>query len=259
MRLIALLAHSNSQAERFAQFRDTADRFQFIPMATEPVGTLLPSLTRTGFAGALVLHEGAQVGLSQAASRLTVAAQDAGRADVYTVQEAFTMGDYTVAQGLHRLLELRRYRLTGANIVIIGGNHTAKMFAASLAKHQPRTVTVVATDLVRAEGALPRASGVLVAARAAIDPHVEKHLREADMIIRTEAISAIPVGILGPHLVLIDLAGENGGDTQRYAEAAGAAYYGVRELELFRVQIALEQLLRLTLAPAELQGLLRHA
>lgn len=259
MRLIALLAHSSSQAERFAQFRDVDDRFQFIPMPAEPLGTLLPSLTRTGFAGAFVLHEGAQVGLSQAASRLTVAAQDAGRADVYAVQEAFTMGDYTVAQGLHRLLELRRYRLTGANIVIIGGNHTAKTFAASLAKQQPRTVTVVATDVVSAERALPQASGVLAAARAAIDPAVEKHLREADMVIRTEAISSVPIEVLGPHLLLVDLAGENGGDMQRYAEAAGAAFYGVRELELFRVQIALEQLLRLTLTPAELQGLLHHA
>lgn len=259
MRLIALLAQTPAQEARFTQFTDEERRFQFVPVTLDPAATLLPALARSGFAGALVFASAAQRNLFSHVDRPSVAAQDARRADVISFTNGYAFADYTVGVALTQLLEVRNYRLAGANVVIVGADSVAAAYAGALATGQPRSITVVGANMVEAEGALPRASGARLAARAAVDPAVPTHIRDADVLIRTSAVTKIPINGFGPQLLVIDVAVDGDSDIKHYAEAAGAAVYGVRELELFRVQLALKQCLNVVPTPQQLKGLLHGA
>lgn len=259
MRLIALLAHSPAQAARFSQFTDEERRFQFVPVTLEPAATLLPALERSGFAGALAFAPAAQHALFGHIQRPSVAAQDANRADVISFTHGVIFGDYTAGVVLKQLLDMREYRLAGASVVIIGAGALAAAYARALVMGRPRSITIVGENMVEAELALPRASGTHVAARAAVDPAVPTHIRDADVLIRIAPVVAVPSEMLGPQLLVIDVTADSDSDLKRYAEAAGAVVYGVRELELFRVQLALKHMLNVVPTPQQLKGLLHGA
>ena len=105
-------------------------------------------------------------------------------------------------------------------------------------------LTVLAADRVAAERVLPNgAAGAALLARAAADPVARTMLEQADLVIRLDPDAGLPPDVLGPHLTLVDLVPDVLSPLRRLAMGAGSLTFNRRDVEAYRLELGLSQVL----------------
>jgi hypothetical protein len=102
---------------------------------------------------------------------------------------------------------------------------------------------VLSPDRVAAERVLPHGAGAALLARSSADPVARTMLELADLVIRIDAAPRLPSDVLGPHLTIIDLHDDEVSDVRRQAMAAGALTFNRRDVEAYRLELGLSQVL----------------
>jgi shikimate 5-dehydrogenase len=243
MHLVALVEGDPDLTHALRSFRDGPGRFHLHPVPAGSMIDLLRSLARLDFAGALVLGGQAQAEAQAAADRNSIDAQELGAADTLTVTPAGVMADHTFGRAVAGMLSDRRWDASGANAVILGANAEARALARELTRLGVASLVLLAPDRVAAERALPSAAGTSVMARSSSDPLSTPLLERADLLIRVDPSQAVDDALLGPHLAVIDLAQNAPFNLRRRAIELGALTFARREVEAYRFELSLSQVL----------------
>lgn len=243
MHLVALVTDDGDLKHALRDFRDGAGRFHLHPVPTGGVPELLRGLVHLDFAGALILDEAAGAAVQPLAERSSLDAQDLGSADTLTVTPAGVMADHTFGRAISALLQSRRWHADGANAVVLGAGAQARSAARELARRGVATLTVLAEDRVEAERAAPAAAGPAIMARSSADPLATTLLERADLLVRTDPHAQVPEALLGPHLTIIDLSDDGVSHLRRRGMELGALTFNRRDVEAYRFEMSLSQIL----------------
>lgn len=243
MHLVALVSDDADLNHALRSFRDSADRFHLHPVPTGNMADLLRALVRLDFAGALVLGHAAQGEVQRLAERSSLDAQELSAADTLTVTPAGIVADHTFGRAVGAMLLSRRWDAAGANAIILGVSPEAKAVARELVRLGVGSLTLLDDDRVTAERALPVAAGTNGAARSLSDPLAVTFLERADLLVRVSKTATVNDALLGPHLTVIDLARGAKQDLRRRAIELGALTFAREELEAYRFEHSLSQVL----------------
>lgn len=243
MHLVALVSEDADLNHALRSFRDGADRFHLHPVEPGRMSDLLRALVRLDFAGAMVIGEGPQAEAQQLADRSSLDAQELGAADTLTVTPAGVMADHSLGRALGAMLAGRRLEAAGAHGVILGVSPEARAIARELARLGLASLSLLAEDRVAAEHALPQAAGTSVTARSSSDPVAKVFLERADLLVRADPDLRVSDDVLGPHLTVLDLTRGAPFDLRKRAIELGALTFARRDLEAYRFELALSQVL----------------
>jgi len=243
MHLVALVSDDTDVRHAIRSYRDTAGRFHLHPVPSGGMSDLLRGLARLDFAGALILDEERQHEAQRLADRSSLIAQELTAADTITVTQAGVIADHCLGRALGALLSAHRWDAAGAKVVILGAGVTARAVASELVSSGAASLTVLASDRVEAERVLPSGAGAALLARSAADPVSRTMLEQADLIVRLEAGHKFGVEVLGPHLTLVDLLPETVSNMRKAAMSAGALTFNRRDVEAYRLELGLSQVL----------------
>ncbi len=243
MHLVACLC-DDDVAHAIRSFRDAAGRFHLHPVPAGPMAELLTGLRRLDFAGAMVLDEARQAEAQRLADRSSLEAQELGAADTLTVTQAGVLADHCLGRSLAALLAAHRWDGAGARAVVLGAGAAARALARESLSLGAASLTVLAADRVAAERVLPHgAAGSALLARSSADPVGRTLLEQADLVIRVDPAESLPAAVLGPHLTFVDLVPDVVSPLRRQAMAAGALTFNRRDLEAYRLELGLSQVL----------------
>lgn len=243
MHLVALVSEDDALKQALRSFHDDAGRFYLHAVPDGSMSDLMRALTRLDFAGALVLTPGRQAEAKALAARASLDADDLGVADTLTVTQAGVMADYSFGRALSSMLSARRWHAEGAHAVVLGAGPEAKATARELSRLGVASLAVLAQDRVTAERALPVAAGTTLYARSLSDPLYNTLLERADLVVRLDASARVDDALLGPHLSVVDLADGGVSELRSRALALGALTFNRRDLEAYRFELALSQIL----------------
>ncbi|HLV11751.1 MAG TPA: hypothetical protein VKY42_04815 [Trueperaceae bacterium] len=243
MHLVACLCDEDL-AHAVRSFRDAAGRFHLHPVPPGPLAEVVLGLKRLDFAGAMVLDESRQAEAQRLADRSSLDAQELGAADTLTVTQAGVMADHCLGRALAALLAAHRWDGAGARVVVLGSGAAARSLAREALSMGASALTVLAADRVAAERVLPQgAAGTALLARAAADPVARTMLEQADLVIRLDPDAGLPPDVLGPHLTLVDLVPDVLSPLRRLAMGAGSLTFNRRDVEAYRLELGLSQVL----------------
>ena len=243
MHLVALVSDDPDARHAVRSFRDAASRFHLHAVSGSGLAELFRALPRLDLAGALVLDEAKQAEAQRLADRSSLEAQELGAADTLTVTQAGVIADHSFGRALAQLLASRRWDAVGSKAVILGTGPTARAVARELVSLGCASLTVLSPDRVAAEKVLPQGAGAALLARSSADPVAATMLELADLVIRIDPVPRLPVDVLGPHLTVVDLHSDNVSDVRRQAMAAGALTFNRRDVEAYRLELGLSQVL----------------
>lgn len=243
MHLVALVTDDAGLKHALRSFKDGAGRFHLHPVPSGGMAELLRGLARLDFAGALVLGEAKQAEAQRLADRSSLEAQELGAADTLTVTPAGIMADHTFGRAVAAMLSGRRWHADGAHAVVLGAGPQARAVARELARLGVASLTLLASDRVEAERALPSAAGTAGVARSSADPLATTFLERADLLVRVDPQAKVSDAVLGPHLTVIDLADGAVSDVRRRAMELGSLTFNRRDVEAHRFELALSQVL----------------
>ena len=243
MHLVALVSDDSDVRHAIRSFRDSAGRFHLHAVPSGAMPELLRGLARLDFAGAMILDEERQVEAQRLADRSSLDAQELGAADTLTVTQAGVIADHSLGRALAALLGSHRWDAAGSKVVILGAGATARSVARAMASLGASSLTVLANDMVAAERVLPGGAGTTMLARSAADPVGRTMLEQADLVVRLEAGHRVPVEVLGPHLTVVDMLPEPVSNMRRQALASGALTFNRRDVEAYRLELGLSQVL----------------
>ncbi len=243
MHLVALVSDDPDVQHAIRTFRDAAGRFHLHPVPSGSMADLLRGLPRLDFAGALILDEERQLEAQRLADRSSLDAQELGAADTLTVTQAGIIADHSLGRALAALLGAHRWDAAGSKVVILGAGPTARAIARAVVSLGAASLTVLANDRVAAERVLPNGAGAALLARAGADPVARTMLEQADLVVRLEAGHKVPVEVLGPHLTVVDMLSEPVSNMRRQALASGALTFNRRDVEAYRLELGLSQVL----------------
>jgi len=204
---------------------------------------LLRGLARLDFAGAMILDEQRQVEAQRLADRSSLDAQELAAADTLTVTQAGVIADHSLGRALTALLGANRWDAAGSKVVVLGAGATARAIARALVSLGASSLTVLAKDRVAAERVLPDGAGAALLARSGADPVARTMLEQADLVVRLEAGHEVPVEVLGPHLTVVDMVPDPVSNMRRQAMASGALTFNRRDVEAYRLELGLSQVL----------------
>jgi len=205
---------------------------------------LVTGLKRLDFAGAMVLDESRQAEAQRLADRSSLDAQELGVADTLTVTQAGVMADHCLGRALAALLGAHRWDGAGARVAVLGAGAAARALAREALSMGASSLAVLARDRVAAEGVLPRgAAGVTLLARSSADPIGRTVLEQADLVIRVDPTAHVAPELMGPHLTLVDLVPDVLSPLRRQAMASGSLTFNRRDVEAYRLELGLSQVL----------------
>ena len=243
MHLVACLC-DDEVAHAVRSFRDAAGRFHLHPVPPGPLAELMIGLKRLDFAGAMVLDEKRQAEAQRLADRSSLDAQELGAADTLTVTQAGVLADHCLGRALAAMLASHRWDGAGARVAVLGSGATARSLGREALSMGARSLAVLAKDRVAAESVLPpSAAGVTLLARASADPIRRTVLEQADLVIRVDPEESVPAELLGPHLTLVDMVPEVLSPLRRQAMASGSLTFNRRDVEAYRLELGLSQVL----------------
>lgn len=243
MHLVALFG-SGPSAHALARYRDAAGRFHLHAVPDGREGEALGALAAVGAAGALLHGDGLQRKARSAVERASLDADELQAVDTITVTAGGTVGDYLGGRALGALLGASGWHAREARAVVVGTGALAAAALRELASQGAAELTLLGVSAPEAEQALPTLpAGAAARGRAAHDPAVPALLERADLVVRMNGDVAVPEGALGPHLTLVDLAGEALSPVRRRAVDLGAVTFNRADLEAHRAAIALRQIL----------------
>jgi shikimate 5-dehydrogenase len=241
--LVACLC-ADDVAHAVRSFRDAAGRFHLHPVPPGPLAEVLIGLKRLDFAGAMVLDEARQTEAQRLADRSSLDAQELGAADTLTVTQAGVMADHCLGRALAGMLSSHRWDGAGARVVVLGEGVAARALAREALSMGAASLAVLAKDRVAAERVLPQgAAGVTLLARSAADPVRRAVFEQADLVLRVDPDVTVPAEVLGPHLTLVDLVPEVLSPLRRQAMSSGSLTFNRRDLEAYRLELGLSQVL----------------
>lgn len=241
---MALLSDDPEMRGAISAYRDAAARFHIHSVPAGAMPELLRGLARLEFAGALVMDVERQVEAQRLADRSSLAAQELGAADTLTVTQAGIIADHTLGRAVAGMLTHHRWDAAGARVVVLGAGPTAKALGRELVSLGARSLAVLAADRVAAERSLPQThAGVELLARASADPLADTLFESADLVLRVDGAQRLPSASLGPHLTLIDLAPEPVSTLRSQAMALGALTFNRRDVDAYRLELGLSQVL----------------
>jgi hypothetical protein len=244
MHLVALVSDDADLQHALRGFRDGAERFLLHPVPAGGMAELLRGLARLDFAGALVIDESRQAEAQRLADRSSLDAQELAAADTLTVTPGGIMADLAFGRAVSAMLAGQRWDAAGASVVVLGAGTSAAAVAREVASLGAASIAILASDRVAAERALPRtAAGTEVLARASADPLGTALLERADLVVRFDDDVAIPDDLLGPHLTLVDLAPVAVSGLRKRAMSLGALTFNRRDVEAYRLELGLSQVL----------------
>lgn len=243
MHLVALVSDDTDVRHAVRSYRDGAGRFHLHAVPSGGMADLLRGLARLDFAGALILDEERQYEAQRLADRSSLDAQELAAADTITVTQAGIIADHSLGRALGALLAGHRWETAGSKVVILGAGVTARAVARELVSSGASSLTVLASDRVAAERVLPSGAGAALLARSTADPVGRTMLEQADLIVRLEAGHKVGVEVLGPHLTLVDMVPETVSTMRKAAMAAGALTFNRRDVEAYRLELGLSQVL----------------
>ncbi len=243
MHLVACLC-DDDVAHAVRSFRDAAGRFHLHPVPPGPMSDVVVGLRSLDFAGAMVLDEARQAEAQRVADRSSLDAQELAAADTLTVTQAGVMADHCLGRALAAMLAAHRWDGAGARVVVLGAGTAARALAREAVSLGAGSLAVLARDRVAAEGVLPQgAAGTALLARSAADPIGRTVLEQADLVLRVDEAATVPADLLGPHLTLVDLVPEVVSPLRRQAMAAGSLTFNRRDVEAYRLELGLSQVL----------------
>jgi len=243
MHLVALVTEDANLKHALRDFHDESGRFLLHPVPDGSLSDLMRALPRMDFAGALVLDDSRQAEAKALASRSSLDAEDLGVADTLTVTQAGIMADHTFGRALVTMLSERRWHADGAHAVVLGASPEARAVARELTRLGVASLSVLASDRVTAERARPSAAGAKFYARSFSDPLGRTLLERADLVVRLDPATSVDEELLGPHLTVIDLADGGVSELRSRALALGALTFNRRDVEAYRFELALSQIL----------------
>ncbi len=244
MHLVALLSDDPEVRGAIGAYRDPAARFHLHSVPAGAMGELMRALSRLDFAGALVLDENRQLEAQRLAERSSLVAQELGAADTLTVTQAGIIADHTLGRAVTGMLTSHRWDAAGSRVVVLGSGPTAKALGRELVSLGARSLAVLAADRVAAERSLPHThAGVELLARASADPLSGTLFESADLVVRVDGTLRVPSGSLGPHLTLIDLGSEPVSALRSQAMSLGSLTFNRRDVEAYRLELGLSQVL----------------
>lgn len=243
MHIVALVTEDANLRQALRGFHDESGRFLLHPVPDGSMSDLLRALPRLDFAGALVLEESRQSEARSLAVRASLDATDLGAADTLTVTQAGIMADHTFGRALTSMLSARRWHADGAHAVILGAGPMASAAAREFARLGVASLAILAADRVTAERAKPEAAGATMYARSLSDPLGATLLERADLVMRIEPEADVDDAFLGPHLTVIDLADPGVSQLRSRALALGALTFNRRDVEAYRFEVGLSQIL----------------
>ncbi len=244
MHLVALVSDDADLQHAVRGFRDGAERFLLHPVPSGGMPELLRGMTRLDFAGALVFDEARQSEAQRSADRCSLDAQELEAADTLTVTPGGVMADLAFGRAVAAMLAGQRWDAAGADVVLLGAGTKAAAVAREAASLGAASIAILAADRVAAERALPRsAAGAEVLARASADPLGTALLERADLVVRVDEAVKVPDEVLGPHLTLVDLAPVVVSGLRKRAMALGALTFNRRDVEAYRLELGLSQIL----------------
>ncbi len=244
MHLVALLSDDPALRAAVSAYRDSAGRFHLHSVPAGAMAELMRALVRLEFAGALVLDENRQLEAQRLAERSSLVAQELAAADTLTVTQAGIIADHTLGRAVAAMLASHRWDAAGARVVMLGAGVSAKAIGRELLSLGARSLAVLDSDRVAAERSLPVVqAGVELLARASADPLATTLLESADLVVRIDGAQRVPASSLGPHLTLIDLAQEPVSSLRSQAMGLGALTFNRRDVEAYRLELGLSQVL----------------
>ncbi len=243
MHLVALVTEDADLKHALRDFHDESGRFLLHPVPGGSMSDLMRALPRLDFAGAIVLDDSRQAEAKSLASRASLDAEDLGVADTLTVTQAGIMADHTFGRALSTMLGERRWHADGAHAVVLGASPEARAVARELMRLGVASLSILAADRVTAERAKPAAAGATFYARSFSDPLGNTLLERADLVVRLDPSARVNEELLGPHLTVIDLADSGVSELRSRALALGALTFNRRDVEAYRFELSLSQIL----------------
>ncbi|HLR46812.1 MAG TPA: hypothetical protein VK092_06605, partial [Deinococcales bacterium] len=153
-------------------------------------------------------------------------------------------GDYGFGRAFSGVVQQAGWDGRAARAVILGGGPQARAAARELSSMGATELTVIAGSAPAAEQAVPPlAATTRVLSLAAGDPFSVRALAEADLVLRLDGSMDVPFEVLGPHLLLVDLAREEMSRLRNQALNVGALSFNRRDWQAHFLALALTQVL----------------
>ncbi len=256
--LIALVGDDRATAAALADAA-RGSAFALHPVPADRVAERLAALETLDFAGAIVLSFDAAARAASAGERRSLDANDAKAADTFTVSPSGLLADLTLGPAVGGWLRSERWDGAGARVAIIGEGWVARAIARELASMGAAEIAVLGSDRPSAEASLPDLAASSRGAASALDSgQAEAHLRHADLVVRLRA-APLPEACFGPHLTLLDLAGEALGRLRARAIRTGATTANRADLDAYRVAEAVRRILGAPVDPTVFLDVLHDA
>ena len=245
MNLIALLCTDPQLSHTLSHFRKATLNAYLHPVTHAEIGEVTRSLEPMGFSGALILNEAQHARAYSAAQRRSLDAQEVGAADTLSVSIGGLLAEYTLGRAVSAALQAKGWDARGAKVVLLGEGAPARSACRELSSLGASHVTVLATNRPTAEttSQYAYAASTEITARAYRDPLAHAYLGRADLLIRIDANTEVPPGILGPHLSVVDFSREAMSPLRQHAVSMGALALGYRDVQAYQIALGLEQIL----------------
>lgn len=244
MHLVAVICADADVRHALRGHRDGQGRFHLHPVPAGSMAELFRGLQRLDFAGAVVLDPAAQAEALAAVERSSLDATEVGGADTLTVTPGGIIAEYNLGRAVAAMLAAARWDARGAQVVVLGGGLPARGLARELSSLGAASVALLADSPAEAERTLPQlAAGTNVLARSSGDPLVPLLLEQADLVARVDPAAHVDERLLGPHLTLVDLGPESVSPLRRRAMSLGALTFNRRDLDAYRLELALSHIL----------------
>lgn len=244
MHLVAIRSADSELLQKLWRFRDPLGRFHLHPVMEASAGDMLRGLEPLEFAGAIILDPQEQLDVPAQLKRSSMEVQESGAADCVTVTQAGLIGEFNFGRALSEVLNAAGWHAHGARAVILGSGARARAAARELSSLGVSELALLADSRPEAEQSAPLlAASSRVLTIAAHEPSAARLLQDSDLIVRLDARLDVPVNVLGPHLILIDLAGESVSRLRTQALNVGALSFNHRDFEAHFMSLALGQIL----------------
>lgn len=216
----------------------TGSTFHLIS-SDKPIADVCKGLIALGYEGAIILEPKWQLEAFQYTQRNSLAVTNNQACDTLVVTPAGLIADYVLGNALLELLQQHQWDIRAANVVITGANPVAAAVANELASGGVEQINILAESLPIAEKILPKVALTKTRAHVLGEYSASAALERADLLIRTESVSAIPLEILGPHLSVIDLSPSPFSTLRQNAMSVGAKTLGLRDLQAHQLALSL--------------------
>lgn len=244
MHIVGVLGRDPNLLHALSRFRDPLGRFHLHPLQDGPIEAVLDGLVPLEFAGAILLGAEFEQAASGLLQRYSLDAQEVGAVDTVSVAAGGLIGEYNAGRAVGSLLADADWDGRGARAVLLGSGKQVAAIARELSSTGVSQIVILAENRPAAERSAPQmAASTAVVTSAQGDPRADGFLAEADLLIRVDPTSDVPIEAMGPHLCLVDLRPEKVSALRQQALNVGALTFNLLDYQAHRLALGLGHVL----------------